>query len=273
MALTLARHARLRGPDLGKLLLLALPSFGISLAGCGSTCFTFTSNPPTGTINIKAGDPKPTCALTTANGAVRILTHTVSVCSSCLGSNQVQHVFVSLRGIEAHPSAVADSASPDWHELMPQLSSQPLQIDLMPGLAVPPPLGEAVTVPAGTYPLLRIRFEPNQPASDRVPPEKNACGRAGFNCIVLKNGQIQPLLLDGAAPELHVRSDRIAGGFLLIPPDSNSDLVIEFDVFWALSSSDSQGLRLLPALIASASLDRRPIIRQTSIFFRSTSIK
>lgn len=262
MALNLARNARLRGPNLGKVLLLASPSFGVLLAGCNSTCFSFTSNPPTGTINIKAGDPKPTCTLATANGAVRILTHTVSGCSSCLGSNQVRHIFVSLRGIEAHASAVAVDASPDWQELMPQLSSQPLQIDLMSVAASPPApqlLGEAVTVPVGTYPLLRIRFEPNQPASDRVRSEKNACGRTGPNCIVLDNGRIQPLLLDGAAAELRLRSDRIERGFLLIPPDSNSDLLIEFGVFWELSSSDGQGLRLLPALTASASLDRRPV--------------
>jgi hypothetical protein len=244
-----------------KVLFLALSSFGISLAGCGSTCFSFASNQGIGNVNINAGDLKPTCTLTTVKGAVRILAHTVSGCSSCSGPNQVRHILVSLRGIAAHPGAVADSASPDWQELMPHLSSQPLQIDLMNGAASPPTpqlLGESVTVPAGAYSLLRIRFEPNQPASDRMPPEKNACGRAGFNCIVLDSGQIQPLPLNGAA-ELFLGPDRIAASTLLIPPDSDSDLIIDFGVSWALSSSDGQGLRLLPALTARAALDRRPV--------------
>jgi hypothetical protein len=33
--------------------------FVVGLTGCNSACFTFTSNPPTGTIGIKAGDPSP----------------------------------------------------------------------------------------------------------------------------------------------------------------------------------------------------------------------
>jgi hypothetical protein len=74
MALTLAKNSRARYSHVSKFLLLAVSVFGISLTGCNNTCFLFTSNPPTGTINIKAGDAKPACMLTTANGAVRVLT-------------------------------------------------------------------------------------------------------------------------------------------------------------------------------------------------------
>jgi hypothetical protein len=131
MALPLVKNSRARCGHVWKLLLLVLPLFGISLTGCNNTCFIFTSNPPTGTINIKAGDPKPTCMLTTANGTVRVLTHTVSTCSSCSASSRIAHIFVSLRGIEVHPSAIADDAAPDWQELMPLLQGEPLQFDLV----------------------------------------------------------------------------------------------------------------------------------------------
>lgn len=262
MALTLAKKSRARCGHVWKFLLLAVPLFGISLTGCNNTCFTFTSNPPSGTINIKAGDPKPTCVLTTAKGAVRVLTHTVSTCSSCSASTRIAHIFVSLRGIEVHRSAIADDASPDWQELMPQLPVQPLQFDLVSAAASREarlPLGEGVTISADAYRQLRLVFVPNQPTSDDPVPQKNACGGAGFNCVMSEDGRTYPLQLDGAPPELRITSERIAGGFLLIPPDSNSNLVIEFNGAWSLMSFVGEGVRLHPVLIGSASVERRPV--------------
>jgi hypothetical protein len=90
--------------------LFTLFSFGILLAGCSNTCFVFISNPPTGTI--KTGDSKSGCMLATANGDVRVLTQTVSTCSSCSASSQIARMFVSLRGIAIHPIATADDALP-----------------------------------------------------------------------------------------------------------------------------------------------------------------
>lgn len=239
-------------------LLLTLPLFGISLAGCNNACFSATSNPPTGTINIKVSDPAPTCMFTKANGAVRVVAHTAA-CSSCTPSSQVQHIFLTLRGIEVHPGSIADDASPDWQELLPQLSGRPLQIDLVngtDGLEARQSLGEAATIPAGAYRQLRLRFVPNQPASDQALPEKNACGAAGFHCVVLADGRIQPLPVDGLAPELRIMSERIADGSLLILPDSAANLVLEFNVSWSLSSSDRQSVRLLPGFTATAFLER-----------------
>lgn len=262
MTLTLAKNSRTRCGHIWKFLLLAVPLFGISLTGCNNTCFVFTSNPTTGTINIKAGDPKPTCMLTTANGAVRVLTHTVSTCSSCSASSRIAHIFVSLRGIEVHPRAIADDASPDWQELMPQLSGQPRQFDLVSAAAsrgARLPLGEGVTISAAAYRQLRLLFVPNQPTSGDPVPEENACGSAGFNCVVSEDGRSYPLLLDGAPPELRITSERIAGGFLLIPPDSNSNLVIEFNAGWSLMSFVGEGVRLRPVLIGSASVERPPV--------------
>jgi hypothetical protein len=263
MVLPLAKNSRARCGHVWKLLLRALSLFGISLTGCNNTCFIFTSNPPTGTINIKVGDPKPTCMLTTANGAVRVLTHTVSTCSSCSASSRIAHIFVSLRGIEVHPSAIADGAAPNWQELMPLLQGQPLQFDLVSAEAASRgarlPLGEGVTIPADAYRQLRLLFVPNQPTSEDPVPEKNACGGAGFNCAVSEDGRTYPLLLDGAPPEFRLTSERIAGGVLLIPPDSNSDLVIDFNVDWALASFVGEGVRLLPVLIGRASVERRPV--------------
>jgi hypothetical protein len=166
---------------------------------------------------------------------------------------------VSLRGIDVHPSAISDAAASDWQELLPLFQGQALQFDLVStaaGQATRLPLGEGAKIPAGAYRQLRLRFVPNQPTSEDSVPEKNACG-AGFNCVVSEDGRTYPLLLDGAPPEFRLMSERIADGVLLIPPDSNSDLVIDVNVAWALSSFEGQGVRLLPVLIGSASVERR----------------
>ena len=258
MALTLAKNSRARYIHVSKFLLLAAFLFGISLTGCNNTCFSFTSNPPTGTINIKAGDLKPTCTLTTANGTVRVLTHTVSTCSSCSTSSRIAHIFVSLRGIEIHPSANADDDSPDWQGLMvPEFATHPLQVDLISGTAnrgAGKPLGEMTEVPARIYRQVRLRFAANQPVKGDPLLEKNACGSAGFNCVVMADGHILPLLLDGDSPDLHITSDRKTS--LLIPPDTDTDLVIELKPVWAWFSSADEGVRLLPALTGNAKVER-----------------
>ena len=100
---------------------------------------------------------------------------------------------------------------------------------------------------------------PNQLTSGDPVPETNACGGPGFNCVVSEDGRTYPLLLDGDPPELRITSGSIAGGFLLIPPDSNSNLVVEFKVTWSLSSFAETGVRLRPVLIGSASVERRPV--------------
>ena len=232
--------------------------FAVWLTGCNNTCFTFTSNPPTGTIGIKASDPKPTCTLTTS-GAVRLTVQTVPMCSSCSESGRIQHIFVSIRSIEVNPSTTADDDPADWQELAPQLAEQPLQVDLVRGPAdgsAREPLGEIVTVPAGIYRQLRVRFVPNQPMTDDRLPEKNACGSAGFNCVVMADSRFQPLQLDSGSPEVHIMSDRIEGASLFIPPYTDSDLVIELKPVWSWIFSASEGVRPFPALIGSAKVGR-----------------
>ena len=260
MALMLAKNSRACCSHVSTFLMFAVPLFGIALTGCNNTCFSFTSNPPTGTINIKSGDAKPACTLTTANGAVRVLTHTVSTCNSCSTSSRIAHIFVSLCRIEVHPSAIADDDSPDWQELLaPEFAMQPLQVDLISGTAdreAGTPLGEMTEVPAGVYRQVRLRFVPNQLATSHQLLEKNACGSAGFNCVVMADGHILPLLLDGDSPELRITSDRITSTFLSIPPDTDTDLVIELKPIWAWFSSSDEGVRLLPALTGKARVGR-----------------
>ena len=259
MGLTFAENTRLSCCNFWKFPFSVALLLSVWLTGCNNTCFTFTSNPPTGTIDIKTGDQKPACTLTKANGAVRLAVQTVPMCSSCSESGRIQHILVSIRGIEIHPSTTANDDSADWQELAPELVKQPLQVDLVRGTAdrvAREPLGEIVAIPAGIYRQVRLRFVPNQPTTEDQLPEQTACGSAGFNCVVMADGRIQPLLLDGGSPELHITSDRIERASLFIPPDTNTYLIIELKTVWAWFSSADKGLRLLPALSGSAKVDR-----------------
>lgn len=227
--------------------------------GC-NTCFTFTSNPSMGTIGVKASDLSSTCTLGKANGAVRLELETEPVCSRCNGPGQVQHIFVSVLSLQVNPSATADDDSPDWQELLPpELVTKPLQVDLVRGLAdqgVRESLGEIAPFPAGVYRQVRLRFVPDQPATDDRLPERNPCGSGTFNCIVMDDGSNKPLQLDGGSPELRITSDRIEGASLLILPDTDTALTIELKLVWTWSSSANGSLRLLPALTASAKVGR-----------------
>ena len=230
------------------------------LTGCNSTCFTFNSNPPTGALTVKASDPSPTCRVATVNGAVRIQLATEPACSSCSASSQIQHIFVTIRGIEIHPSTTADDGSPDWLELLPaEAAKRPLQVDLVRGATdriAREPLREMAAIPAGIYRQVRVRFSPNQPSTDDRLPEKNACGNGVFNCAITADGRIQPLRLDGGSSEIRITSDRIEGASLFIPPDTETALVIELKLVWAWFFSVDEGVRLLPALAGSAKAER-----------------
>jgi hypothetical protein len=178
------------------------------------------------------------------------------VCSSCVGSGQVQHIFLTIRGSELNSSATAGDNSTDWQELLPpELEQKPLQIDLMEDKtdqAVQPPFGEIALIPAGVYRQLRLRLVPNQPAGEFRLPEKNACGSGTFNCVVAADGTVHALEFDDSSPELRITPGKMDGASLPFLPDTHTDLIIEWKLMWEWSSSADKGVRLLPTLFSSA---------------------
>jgi hypothetical protein len=227
--------------------------FWLTACGCKNTCVSFTSNSTTGTVIIGVTDVKPTCTLSKTNGTVRVQVGASRMQSAGAEPSSIQHIFVSLRGIEAHPSTIADEDSPDWQELAPKLAQQPMQVDLMARTAnscAPGSFGEVAVAP-GTYRRIRLRLLPNQPATSEPVPENNACGSVGFNCVVTADGSVRPLALDGATPELRITSEQIAGGFFLVLPDAGTDLAIEFNTFSSLAWSAGDAVRLVAVFTAA----------------------
>ncbi len=217
--------------------------FCLSFVGCSNYCFVFVSNPG-GSISSST----PSCQLNTATGAVSLRINASPTASTEAAPARIQHIFVTLRGIEAIASALADDDSPDWRELAPKLATRPVQLDLLARDAdsCARSTFDDATVPADAYRQIRLRLASNQPATDESAPEENACGSVGLNCVVTSDGRIRPLVLDRASSQFQIPSDHISGGFFRVLPDTAVNLNIEFNPQSTLLFSADDPVRLVP---------------------------
>jgi hypothetical protein len=150
----------------------------------------------------------------------------------------------------------ADEDSPAWQELAPGLSAHPVQVDLL--APSPAPLAAdangLATVPAAEYRQLRLQLLPRNPSADEPVPESNACGDAGWNCIVFADRSAQPLEFSAsefaaqarlgqsgfaATPEFHIIMERGSVGLFRLLPGELIHLSIEFDAASSAFSSSN----------------------------------
>jgi hypothetical protein len=169
------------------------------------------------------------------------------------GQPRIQHVFVTLRGIDANSSATADENSPDWQELAPNLDREPIQLDLFARSAdsCEPNISSRVTVPADNYRQLRLRLSPNQPDTTDLLLQQNSCGSAAFNCVVTSDGNIKPLILDRDLSQIQVSSQQIATGSFRISPQSPLNLKIEFNPQSSHFIPTDSAVQLIPVFTAA----------------------
>ena len=204
------------------------------LGGCTNFCLVAVSNPG-GTVGVTAGNPPPACSLNLANGTVRVLSLKSPTCEACTASSRVEHVFVTLRGIQLYPGAIADSDSPDWVDLIPDLKTEPRQIDLIGG-AIPEILAESATVPAGTYGQIRLQFLPESVVVE-TPADDRSCGVTRANCLVMADGRVEPLHFPGDQPEILISGQSLEGDSLAVLPDSRMDLRLRLQINEVVYSS------------------------------------
>ena len=236
-----------------------LAFLSVFLTGCANTCFVAVSSPPNGTIGIVASNPPPACTLAkpTGAGAVRVVAHVNRLCEFCSETNRIQSVLLSLRGIDIHLKANAEDESSDWQELRPQFEMQPLQVDLLNESTNGRPAGtiaEGVLIP-GTYDLVRFRIAPNQPGGDEF-PAKNACGRVGSNCVVMADGQVEPLVFEADAMESRFAPEATADGLFFVLPGNDNELLIELTPIVSIGASFGQGVRFFSLLPSRTRVQR-----------------
>lgn len=219
--------ARTIAPPQSAFLAILLCSAG--LIGCDNSCFIFVSNPGGGGGTI-AGSING-CPLNQVNGNVRVQLATLAAPSTGDETPRVEHIFVTIEGIEANPSPAAADDSADWPELAPQLAAQPMQFDLLAGQgdsSAPVAFADAA-VPADAYRQIRLRLTPNQPDGTNSALQANSCGSVGFNCIVTSDGAIRRLALNDGSSQIRISSQQIAGGLVRVLPDTTTTLKIEFN--------------------------------------------
>jgi hypothetical protein len=162
----------------------------------------------------------------------------------------LQHIFITLRGIDASPDATASEDSSDWEELAPELASEPVQIDLMntsvSGVSPASSLARRATVRADVYRQLRLRLVADQPAAEDPLPRNNECGGQSYNCVVDTNGYTHALAMENGARNVLITSDRIAGGAFNILPDTATQLSIIFDSYSSLAAVARDAVQVMP---------------------------
>ena len=220
--------------------LVAFLFAAVGLTGCGNTCVAGFSINGNGGVIVRAGDPPPACSLAQAKGAMTALAIKSPVCESCAGPVRLDHVFVTLRSIQIHSDDSDDPNSHDWIELAPQLENEPRQFDLL-GDSQPAILVENALVPAGMYREVRLQFLSASPSNAEALLTRNACGVARWNCIVMGNGEIEPVHFPADAPELLIPPQNMESDSLLVLPDDRLELRLTLELRQAPHFSAAEG--------------------------------
>jgi hypothetical protein len=228
----------------------------IALTGCGDSCFVGFSNNGNGGLIVKVANPPPSCSLSRVHGTMSVVALKSLVCETCTAATRVEHVFVTLRGIQLRLGASESALSPNWLELAPHLAKEPRQIDLM-GNSMPIILAESANVPAGSYRDVRLQFFGGSLASAEELPTMNGCGETRWNCIVMADGHVEPLRLPGDAPELLISSQRIEDDSFVVLPDARMDLQLSLEPHQGSYISSNEGWRLQSTLVGRATVERQ----------------
>lgn len=223
--------------------------FLLETASCGgNSCIIAVWNFG-GTISTGNGS----CSLTTtANGSTTLRLSAAEVPSHAPLAPNLQHVFVTLRGIEANPSeSTAAEDSAEWQELAPELAQQPRQLDLMApseSSCQRVPTWRA-TVPANQYRQLRLRLATDSQDAGNLAAAENKCGTAGIHCVVTANGEVRPLMFGSAAGELRIPADQIAEGGFRVLPDAETNLAIQLESFASTAVPAGEAVRIAPVFM------------------------
>jgi hypothetical protein len=188
------------------------------------------------------------------NGTITVGVSSVAASSAGPMAPNLRHMFVSIRGVEANPDALATEESPDWQELAPELASEPVQIDLMAtsvsDTSCSSRLTRKASVRADVYRKVRLQLVPDQADAGAPQPPHNECAGMSFNCVVDTNGLAHPLALKSGASDILIPPDRIADGSFNVLPETETHLSIVFDPYSSLAVSAGDAVQINPVFSA-----------------------
>lgn len=213
--------------------LFLLCSCVLGATGCNNTCVSGVLAPGGSTVNVKAGNPPPSCSLNAANGTVQLEIGAASGTSTPFVITplrpRVTHLFVTIAGVDAHSSPLAVDDTPGWQPLAAALQQHPMQLDL---LADPQANASSAPFPkapltAGAYRQIRLRLA--SALSGQLALEAGYCSTGTPHCAVFSDGRVSPLAFPVSRPNLRIVLDGAPGHDLYVPPDGAVALVIELD--------------------------------------------
>lgn len=236
--------------------IFAVCSICCALADCGignNSCVSFVWNP--GGIDTPGN---PSCPFTQGNGGVSVQINSSFASPAGPTSPNLQHVYVTLTGIEARTSAMPGQSSPQWQELAPDLAANPRQVDLLENggeACASRPIARS-EIPGGVYTEIRLRLAADDtpaddPSGDGAGTDANACVGVGRNCVFTTRGEMRPLIFAGAAPDLIIESKEMDGGFFRVLPDQENHLSIEFNPYASLAIAVGDAVKIIPQFTAS----------------------
>lgn len=213
--------------------LTALVAVALTLVDCGTTTYTGQVNNGMATVNVSISDP-PSCLPPAGN---------------------FRSVFITIRSVQAHISATADDNSPGWVELVPELNTQPVQVDLLNlpanGACLLKTLGSNSSLPAGDYQQIRLLLADNSSSSAAF--ASNACASLGnvFNCVVDSNKNTSELLLSSQANTgLKIPPGQVVGGPIHVAAGQSVDINVDFNACASIIQEGNGKFRLKPTLTA-----------------------
>jgi len=213
--------------------LAVLVGVALTLVTCGKTNITGQLNNGMATVNVSISDP-PSCMPPAGN---------------------FKSVFITIRSVQAHISATADDNSPGWVELVPELNTHPVQVDLLNlpanGACLLKQLGSNSSLPAGDYQQIRLLLVGNNSSSSAV-PSTNACSTLGnvFNCIVDNSSTSELLLSSQANTGLKIPPGQVVGGPIHVADGQTVDINIDFNACASIIQEGNGSFRLKPTLTA-----------------------
>lgn len=218
----------------------------LALCGCGDWCFS-------GDINRGSGGSNQTtvgsnCWSTQRNGTVEAAALKSPVCNGCTSASDVQHLFITMRGIQLHANTMNVSGDADWIELAPQLANLPRQIDLIGGSSSEI-LAENAHVPAGYYREIRLQFLEDSPAIAGEFTSENACGKTGWNCLVHADGTVETLRWPGDAPELVIPLESIHSNSMVVLANTQTHLQLKLGLRSEFLFSQGRGWSVEQVLV------------------------
>ena len=198
------------------------------IAGCSSGSSKTSATPLATTVNVSLSDP-----------------------AACQAPNgQFSHVYVTITDVKASTNANAPSGDPSFVDLTPNLSSAPMQVDLLGQannqcfLAM---LGSTTQLQAGSYQQIRIILAPDSQGPS-IP--SNACGSYA-NCVVTSNGSVHDIALSSESKTgLKIPSGQIANGGFNVGTGQTEDLDIDFNTCSSILEEGNGTYSLKPVLHA-----------------------